>query len=157
MALNTSLFTARYQGSDEVWRNARWGLGHLANATLGKEWYRERTENKVKAFGINGRIVWTGGYRTMPIDLAASKLAKTTIYDTQNGFNVRQSDYFRIDLRVYWKRSLGALRNSTFAMDFQNVTSQKNIAYYFYDPFTQKIETKYQLEFVPNLSWRLEF
>jgi hypothetical protein len=157
MALNTSLFTARYQGSDEVWRNARWGLGHLANATLGKEWYRERTENKVKAFGINGRVVWTGGYRTMPIDIAASKLAKTTIYDTQNGFNVRQSDYFRIDLRVYWKRSLGALRNSTFAMDFQNVTSQKNIAYYFYDPFTQKIETKYQLEFVPNLSWRLEF
>jgi hypothetical protein len=157
MALNTSLFTARYQGSDAVWRNARWDLGHLANATVGKEWYRERSEDKVKAFGINGRLVWTGGYRAMEIDAVASEAAKTTVFDTDGGFQVRQSDYFRFDLRVYWKRSLGARRNSTFAMDFQNVTGQKNMAYRFYDPFTKKIETKYQLEFVPNLSWRLEF
>jgi outer membrane receptor protein involved in Fe transport len=151
------LFTARYQGSDAVWRNARWDLGHLANATVGKEWYRERSEDKVKAFGINGRLVWTGGYRAMEIDAVASEVAKTTVFDTDGGFQVRQSDYFRFDLRVYWKRSLGARRNSTFAMDFQNVTGQKNMAYRFYDPFTKKIETKYQLEFVPNLSWRLEF
>lgn len=157
MALNTTLFSARYQGNDGVWRNARWDLGHLANATVGKEWYRERSEDKVKAFGINGRLVWTGGYRAMEIDAVASEVAKTTVFDTDGGFRVRQSDYFRFDLRVYWKRSLGARRNSTFAMDFQNVTGQKNMAYRFYDPFTKKIETKYQLEFVPNLSWRLEF
>lgn len=157
MALNTSLFTARYQGSDQVWRNSRWGLGHLANATLGKEWYRERTQNKVNAFGINGRAVWTGGYRTMPIDLQASAFSKRTVFDTKNGFSEIQADYFRIDLRFYWKRSLGARRNSTFAMDFQNVSGQKNIAYRYYDPYLGKVMTKYQLEFVPNMSWRLEF
>ncbi|MFN8302827.1 MAG: hypothetical protein U0U46_10060 [Saprospiraceae bacterium] len=42
-------------------------------------------------------------------------------------------------------------------MDFQNMTMQQNIAYYFYDSWTQKIETKHQLGLVPNLSWRLEF
>ncbi len=156
---NVSLFDSQYRGSDGVWRSTRWDLGHLANLTLGKEWARDKGTEKVRAFGLNGRAVWSGGYRAMPVDLirSSSNVLSKTIFDESNGFSEQFPDYFRIDLRIYWKRSLGNRRNSTFAMDLQNVTMQKNLAYYFYDSYTQKIEAKYQLELIPNISWRLEF
>jgi outer membrane receptor protein involved in Fe transport len=158
MAANATLFDSRYQGTDGIWRASRWDLGHIFNLTAGREWQREpRTEEKVNAYGVNGRITYTGGYRVMPVDLAASRAAGETRFDTSNGWSEQLPGYFRLDLRVYWKRSLGNRRNSTFAMDFQNATMQQNVAYYFYDAFTNQVEKKEQLGLIPNLSWRLEF
>jgi len=158
MAANATLFDSRYQGADEVWRASRWNLGHIFNVTAGREWQRSpRTEENVNVYGVNGRFTYTGGYRVMPVDLAASRAAGETRFNTANGWSEQLPGYFRLDLRVYWKRSLGNRRNSTFAMDFQNVTMQQNVAYYFYDPFTDKVEKKLQLGLIPNVSWRLEF
>lgn len=154
---NATLFDSRYQGSDGVWRSTRWDLGHLANLTLGREWLREKSATQTRSFGLNGRLVQSGGFRAMPIDAAASALASATVFDASNGFSEQQPGYFRLDLRVYWKRGFAGRRNSTFAMDFQNVTMQKNTAYRYFDPFTRKVETKHQLGLIPNLSWRVEF
>ena len=156
---NISIFDSQYRGSDNVWRQTRWDLGHLANFTLGKEWALDRGAEKVKAFGLNGRAVWTGGYRAMPVDLFASgsNLLQKTFFDESNGFSRQLPDYFRIDLRAYWKRNLGNRRNSIFAMDLQNVTMQKNQSYQYYEAFSNTVETKYQLGLIPNISWRLEF
>jgi hypothetical protein len=158
MAANATLFDSRYQGADDVWRASRWDLGHIFNLTAGREWQRSpRTEENVNSYGVNGRLTYTGGYRVMPVDLQASRDAGATRFDTSNGWSEQLPGYFRLDLRVYWKRSLGNRRNSTFAMDFQNLTMQENVAYYFYDPFTKKVEKKLQLGLIPNASWRLEF
>ncbi|MEO6758695.1 MAG: hypothetical protein ABIO24_04515, partial [Saprospiraceae bacterium] len=156
---NVSLFQSEYRGRDSLWRSTRWDLGHLANLTLGKEWSRDRGTEKVKSFGLNGRAVWTGGYRTEPIDLirSGSMLLQKTYFDGTNGFTGQLPDYFRIDIRAYWKRSLSDRRNSIFAIDLQNVTMQKNQAYQYYEPFDNTVQTKYQLGLIPNISWRLEF
>jgi len=154
---NATLFDSRYQGSDGLWRSTRWDLGHLANLTLGREWLREKSESQTRSFGLNGRLVQSGGFRAMPIDEAASALASATVFDESQGFSMQQPGYFRLDLRVYWRRGFAGRRNSTFAMDFQNVTMQKNTAYRYYDPFTRQVETKYQLGLIPNMSWRVEF
>lgn len=155
--VNTSFFKSQYRGSDGAWRPSRWDARHIANLTAGKEWQRDKRPGHVRAFGLNGRLGWSGGLRAMPVDAAASAAAGTTVFDERAGFSIQQKDYFRLDLRVYWKRSLSNRRNSTFAMDFQNATMQENIAYQYWDPFTQKVETKYQLGLIPNISWRLEF
>ena len=156
---NVSLFDSQYRGSDSTWRSTRWDLGHLANLTLGKEWTRDRATEKVRVFGLNARAVWSGGYRAMPVDLlrSGSNLLQKTIFDENEGFSEQFPDYFRIDIRAYWKRNLGNRRNSIFAMDLQNVTMQKNVAYQFYETFSNTVETKYQLGLIPNISWRLEF
>ncbi len=154
---NVTLFDARYQGSDGVWRASRWNLSHIANLTAGKEWQRDSWPDKMRAFGVNGRITWAGGQRSAPVDTAASAAAQTTVYDLSEGYAVQQQDFIRLDLRVYWRRNIGGRRNSTFAMDFQNVAIRKNVAYQYYDPYTGSVETKEQLGLVPNLSWRLEF
>jgi outer membrane receptor protein involved in Fe transport len=81
----------------------------------------------------------------------------TTFADERNGYVYQSPDYFRLDLRVYWRKNLGNRRNSTFALDIQNLTGQQNFAYHYYDPYTQRLETKYQLGTIPNFSWRVEF
>ncbi len=154
---NTTLFDARYRGSDGVWRDARWNLQHIANLTAGKEWQRDQWPERSRAFGVNGRITWAGGQRAAPVDEAASAAAQATVFDLSGGYSIRQPDFIRLDLRVYWRRNIGQRRNSTFAMEFQNVSIRKNTAYRYYDPYTGKVETKEQLGLVPNLSWRLEF
>jgi Carboxypeptidase regulatory-like domain len=155
--VNTTLFDARYRGSDDIWRDTRWNLGRIVNLTGGKEWQRDPKSDRFRAFGLNGRVVWTGGAGRMPVDEAASRVAQTTVFDTRNGFSEQTPDFFRLDLRIYWKRSLGNRRNATFAMDLQNATMQQNTAYRYYDPFTKQVETKKQLGFIPNISWRIEF
>lgn len=154
---NATLFDARYRGSEGQWRSSRWNLRHIANLTAGKEWQRDRWPQRSRTFGVNGRVTWAGGQRAAPVDVAASAAAQTTVYDLSDGYSIRQQDFIRLDLRVYWRRNIGGRRNSIFAMDFQNVAIRKNTAYQYYDPYTGQVETKEQLGLVPNLSWRLEF
>ncbi len=154
---NTTLYDARYQGSDGVWRDSRWNLRHIANLTGGKEWQRDNWPERSRCFGINGRLTWVGGQGAAPVDTAASAAALHTVYDLSNGYSEKLPGFVRLDLRVYWRRNIGQRRNSVFAMDFQNATIRKNTAYRYFDPFTGRVETKEQLGLVPNLSWRLEF
>jgi hypothetical protein len=157
MLANGTLLDARYRGSDRVWRASRWDLRHLANVAFGKEWQREKRPGKERIVGLNARAVWTGGFREMPIDVAASEAAQATVFDADAGFSEQLPDYFRLDVRVYWRKNLDNRRNSTFALDLQNLTGQENVAYRFYDPFTRQVERKLQLGTIPNFSWRVEF
>jgi hypothetical protein len=155
---NLTLLRSEYEGSDGIVRRTRWDIGHIANLTVGKEWQRKIKKHlSARIIGVDSRVVWMGGARTLPIDITQSANNQTTIFDYSNGYSGQNGDYFRIDGRIYWKRSIANRRNSTFALEFQNLTAQKNIAFQYYDAFTQKVETKYQLGLIPNVSWRLEF
>ena len=158
---NASIYDSKFSIISSLSKNdrlsTRWDLGHLTNLTFGKEWQREKLPGKERTIGLNTRVSWTGGVREAEINGDASMLANTTIINEQFGYFRQYPDYFRIDLRVYWRKNLGNRRNSTFALDVQNLTGQQNFAYHYYDPYTQKIENKYQLGTIPNFSWRVEF
>ncbi len=155
---NATIFDSKYKNFvDSKPLPTRWDIGHLVNFTFGKEWQREKRPGKERTIGLNARAVWTGGVREADINLPASKDQRTTIFDETRGYYRSNPDYFRLDLRVYWRKNLGNRRNSTFALDLQNLTGQQNLAYHYYDPYTDKIETKFQLGTIPNFSWRLEF
>jgi hypothetical protein len=154
---NLTLLQSQYRIGNSGWFDSRWDIGHVANVTFGKEWLREKSENLTRTIGVGLRGVLTGGPRESAIDLAASRHFGKTIYDESLGYFQQYADYFRADLRVYWKRSLGSRRNSTFSLDLQNLTGQANLAYHYYDPLQDKILNKLQLSTIPNLSWRVEF
>lgn len=133
----------------------RWDYGHLSNLTFGKEWQREKRPGKERTIGLNARGVWNGGARSANIYYDAA--TQTSSLDETQGYYRQFPGYFRLDVRVYWRKNLGNRRNSTFALDLQNLSNQLNLAYHYYDPYTGKIESKYQLGTIPNFSWRLEF
>jgi Carboxypeptidase regulatory-like domain len=154
---NATIFKSQTQGSDEVWRNSRWDANYLANVIFGKEWRKEKRKERFRTLGVSTRLVATGGQRLQTIDYANSVLQEKTVFDATQEYRQDFVDYSRLDARFYWKRSIADRRNMTFAFEIQNLLNKQNLAFYYFDNFTKKVEPKYQLGLIPNISWRLEF
>ena len=154
--LNATLYDAKYEGSDGITRDSRYNGQYTVNATLGKEWRKQKEAGLERVHGWNIRIVNTGGFRANPIDLAASQDFGRTIYDLENAFQDQLPGFFRVDLRWYVKRNKPG-KVSTFSIDIQNLTNAQNVAFSYYDVLQGSLVEKYQLGIIPLLSWRLEF
>lgn len=158
---NASLFTSKFTRTSSPtpndWLPTRWDIGRISNITFGKEWQREKGPERERVIGLNARAVWSGSARGTDIIVSASEMEQSTVFDESRGYYQSYPDYFRIDLRVYWRKNLGNRRNATFALDIQNLTNRLNLAYHYFDPYTNRIETKFQLGTIPNFSWRVEF
>lgn len=152
---NTSLFDAKYKGSDGVLRNTRYNGNYILNLTGGKEWTKQKKERQ-NTLGLNLNMAYLGGFRETPIDLLASETAGTTIFNTSEAFTINQPDYFKVDFRFYYKRNKTKY-NTTLALDIQNLTNQQNQAFSYYDALLNTVVTKYQLGLIPILNWRIEF
>jgi len=150
--LSGSLYSSTYVGSDGIRRDSRFNGGHTFSFTGGKEF----KSGKQSIWGVNTKILWTGGFRDTPIDLNASAQSNTTIYRQEEAFTIKLKDYFRPDLRIYWKKSK-AKYSRTLALDIQNVSGTKNAAYNYYDVFQKKVVRQNQLGLIPVLSYRWEF
>jgi hypothetical protein len=156
MNANTTFLRSLVIGTDTMVRHSRWDVGKIAHFIFKKEWYKQSISGKSSNFGISQSTIFSGGLRDRVIDLDKSKQYAETMYENIYLYNNQLPNYFRIDLSFYWKLNFKK-KSQTFALDFQNITNQKNIAFRYYDPHTHKVETKYQLGLIPNVSWRLEF
>ena len=76
--------------------------------------------------------------------------------NTFQSSGVSFQNYFRTDLRLYRQRDRKNW-SSTFSLDIQNVTNQKNIAFQYNDFIAKKTLTKYQNGLIPILGWRANF
>lgn len=150
--LSTSFYRATYQAMDGVWRNSRFNGKQAFSFTAGKEfqWSGNRT------FGLNVRSIYTGGFWTTPIDVAASRQAGETRYIESLAFTEQLPAYFRTDLRVSLKRNRPN-RTTTWALDLQNATNHKNLGGQYFDANSGTVRNWYQFPLLPVLSYRIEF
>lgn len=149
-----SVFKSRYQGSDEIWRSTRFDAGGAVNVLVGKEWQLGQGKNNV--LGINLKTTYMGGYRTTPIDLAASRSQGQTVWIDAQTNQDKLDAYFRSDVRVSWKRNKNGF-TSTLSLDLQNATNRQNVYNYYFDSNLNEIRTVYQLPLIPVLNYRVEF
>lgn len=152
--INSSIYQSTFVDQTNQTRDTRYNGNYVFNVTTGKEWKKQK-ENRVSIFGINGRFNYRGGFRQTPINLERSRDLGYTIY-TDQIFSERQADFYKLDLRVYWKRNKAKYSN-TLAIDIQNVTNRQNVAFNYYDTLLQQVITKYQLGIIPIISYRIEF
>lgn len=150
--LSGSVYSATYVGSDGIRRDSRFNGGHTFAFTGGKE-FKTKRQN---IWGINAKILLTGGFRDTPIDRAASNTENRTIYIQDQAFSIKMKEYFRPDLRIYWKKSKTRY-SRTLALDLQNVLGTKNDAYRYFDTYQKQIVLQNQLGLIPVLSYRWEF
>jgi hypothetical protein len=146
-------YESTYAGSDGKNHDTRFNGKYTVNAIYGKEW---KSTKKNRTIGLNTRLLYLGGLRETPIDVTASKTAGETVRDESRPFENKLSDYFRIDLRLSFRKNK-IHYTRTFAIDLQNVTGQQNEAYNYYDFTQQKVVTKYQLGLIPVLVYRIDF
>jgi hypothetical protein len=150
--INTTLYKAEFLAFDNKYYQTRFSGNHIINLTIGKEW----SKSPGKFIGLNTRIAWLGGFRNYEILEAASITSKATIYNYSKPLIEKNPDYFRPDLRVYFKKSKDKF-SRTVSIDIQNFTGQKNLAYQYYDALLEKITPRYQLGIIPMLNYRIEF
>ncbi|TDB64566.1 TonB-dependent receptor [Arundinibacter roseus] len=150
--ISGSLYNSTYVGGDGIRRSTRYNGGHTFSFTGGKEIITK----KQAIWGFNTRILWLGGFRDTPIDLETSQAEQTTVYSVKDAFTVKMKDYFRPDLRIYWKKN-HAKYNRTLALDIQNVSNTENEAFSYYDILQRQLVPRYQLGMIPVLSYRWEF
>jgi CarboxypepD_reg-like domain/TonB-dependent Receptor Plug Domain len=153
--ITTTLYDAQYQGSDKIERQTAFSSRYVVNALVGKEWSIGKSG---RTLTLDTKLTAAGGRPYTPIDFDASKAAGQEVFITEQAYTLRQTNYFRWDVKVgYRKNSSKRKFSQTFYVDFQNVTNNKNIFRQQYNTVTEKIGTVYQIGFLPDLLWRVEF
>ncbi|NBP70395.1 MAG: hypothetical protein EBU52_16840 [Cytophagia bacterium] len=150
--LSASLYESKYKSTDNVWRDTRYNGNGNITFTGGKEFKL----NKNRILGINIRSIYSGGFRTTPINVEASVAKGETVYYEDRAFSEQVSDYFRPDLRISLKRNK-AKSTHTLALDIQNAVNRKNVFGSYFEPLTGEVKVAYQTPLIPILSYKIEF
>ncbi len=152
--VTSSLFKSRFQPLDGIWRNTRFDQTYVFNALGGKEVLLGKDKQHI--LGFNLRLVWTGGLRTTPIDLAASREQGREVLVEEQLFEDRLPGFFRIDtgFSYRWNKNRYSLVTS---IDIQNTTNRRNVQNRYFDARAGAVVTVYQLGIVPIINLRLEF
>lgn len=150
----TSLFNSRYKATENKWRNTAYNVNYVFNLLGGKEFTVGKRKNNI--IGINSKIIWRGGQRYTPVDLAASISAGQTILDYTQSYNKKLPDYFRVDFGLNFRRNKKKY-SWVLSFDAQNIINRENPAREIYNPETQKTEIKRTLGIVPVASWKVYF
>ncbi|UCH15536.1 MAG: TonB-dependent receptor [Bacteroidales bacterium] len=146
-----SLFDSKYKGSDGILRNTRYNASIICNLLGGYEWHlRNRS-----TLGVDGRIIWAGGERKIPLDYEASEGKREAVYIISRAYEERFKDYFRFDIRVSYK--INKKTSHTLAIDIMNVTNRNNHFIAVYDEDINDYDEVSTLGIIPALLWRWNF
>jgi hypothetical protein len=148
-----SYYESKHTAADGIKRNTRFNGNYTLSVVYGKEWTKPE---KNRTIGLNSRFLYLGGLRQSSVNLIASESSAETVYDNADPYSEKLSDYFRVDVRLSFRKNKPRYTR-TFAIDIQNLTSQRNEAYQYYDFTQQQIVTKFQLGIIPVLVYRIDF
>jgi hypothetical protein len=151
--INGSVFQSTFSLHRQPDRSTAYNGNYSLHMLLGKEFV---TNNQRGRFGINLKVTQAGGRRYVPIDLEQSTLEKRQIYDWESAFERQLPDYFRTDFQLSYKLNWYGC-SMEWRVDIQNITNQRNPAYYYFDVETESIRLKKQIGILPLISYRLEF
>lgn len=150
--VTASLFDAKYQGSDKIWRNTDFNGKYAFNALFSKEF----TFNKRKSLNIGAKLTATGGRWYGPVDATQSRLAQEIIYADVTRNSLQFNPYKRFDLKTEYKINKNRLTH-TIAVDIVNVLGSKNQLSLSYIPQAPYFKQEYQLGFLPVFFYRIDF
>jgi hypothetical protein len=154
--INGALYQSKYTALDGIERNTAFNGNYLFNGVAGKDYTWLSKDGKKKAFGVNIKLIYGGGYRNTPIDDAASISEAKTVYYQKQAYTLQNPAYFRADLRLSQRKDYKHM-TTTLSLDLQNLTGNKNIYDQQYDPFQGKVVNMYQTGLIPVLNYKVEF
>lgn len=150
--VTSSLFDSKYKPGDGQWYNTRYNINYVHNVVGGKEF----KWGKNKLLGLNAKVIWSGGKRQVPIDIAASQAEGKTVYVKNSPWSFKSKDYFRVDVgaRIHFFKDQ---KEHTLSLDIQNVGNRLNTWAHYYDFKNERIADYPMAGLIPILSYRLEF
>ncbi|NEU09980.1 TonB-dependent receptor [Flavihumibacter sp. R14] len=149
-----SLFSSKYKGDDNQWRNTRYNRNFALNFLAGKEW--QVGKNKSKVVGLNTRLSFQGGDRYSPVNLAESIAEKEPVFVENSAFSQQLSPAFTNHFTATYKINK---RKSTqeISLKLINTTMYKEFQGFRYNFTKHSVDEKREAVFIPNLSYKIEF
>ncbi|MBL7977656.1 MAG: TonB-dependent receptor [Bacteroidetes Order II. Incertae sedis bacterium] len=105
---------------------------------------------------VGSRVAWNGGNRYTPPDEAKSAQAGYYVSDESRIFAAQVPNYFRVDGRIAVTKNRNKY-NYTVSLDMMNIGSRKNPQWQQFDPQSKEYYFSYQSEFIPVLTWEVDF
>ena len=145
-----SVFQSLYKGSDEVQRNTAFNTNFIINGLFGKDFqlHKNSTNAKLKEIqrflGFDIKLSYAGGARYIPIDEEESQQQHRPVYDYDQAFEDRFPNYFRTDLKVYFRMNMKKVATE-IAIDIQNIFNNQNIYSQNFNRSTGEVYNTYQL------------
>ena len=152
--LTASLFESLYTGGDGVWRNTRLNRHCIMNALGGKEWKMGRQKQNMLSLSL--RFTLQGGEHYIPVDEAASKVAKSIVYDNSRAYEPQLSPEFISHFTIAYKINRNRLAHE-IALKMVNVTGNQEFSGYLYNYRTDRPEMSLGAVVIPNISYKIEF
>lgn len=153
-----SLFEAKYQGSDGVWRDTEFNGNYAFNALATKEF-----KTKKGLIGIGTNLTTAGGRRYGPVDVARTQQEQEVIFQDATRNSLQFDPYFRADLRINYRINTKRLGHE-IALDLINILDTKNILNLTWAPNEidnpdpeKSIISNYQLGFLPIFYYKVDF
>ncbi len=152
--ITSSLFDSKFSPLSGKKYNTNFNSNYVGNIVSGKEW-KTGSSNK-NLFGINTKVVYTGGRPYTPINLEESlREDYQTVFEDQIN-TIRTSPYFRLDLSVNYRINRPKLSHAIF-LDIQNIMNRRNELGEFFNSDKNKIEKATLAGMIPSLYYRIEF
>lgn len=149
-----SLFKSTYKNYAGEEYSTTFDRGYQLNLLCGKEFKVSRDGRKI--LGLNGKLLFSGGMRESPIDLAASRKANEVVLVPKQYYTKQVPAYFRSDIGIYYKINRQRATHS-IQLEIQNVTNRENYYYSYYDEDAGDIKRVNQLGIFPNIAYRIDF
>ncbi|MFY0690093.1 MAG: TonB-dependent receptor [Cyclobacteriaceae bacterium] len=154
--LTTSIYESTYKGSDDIQRSTAFNNRYVFNALAGKEW--QFGKDNRNAWTFDTKITSAGGKPYTPIDLETSQTMNEEVRFWDQAFSMRQSDYFRWDVKFGYRiNSKKRNISQQFFVDLQNVTNRQNEFTRRYNTLTNEINSVKQIGFFPDILYRIQF
>ncbi|MGV3459953.1 MAG: TonB-dependent receptor [Flavobacterium sp.] len=156
LLFTTSLYEAKYEGSDGIERNSPFNNGYVVNALGRKEFIVGKAKKNV--FSINTKFTTAGGRYYTPVNLAASIAQGYEVRQDSDPYSMQYDAYFRLDLKFAFKFNSSSKKSShQFYVDFQNITNNENVFSQDYNRLTQQVNQVNQIGFQPDFGYRYNF
>ena len=152
-----SLFQSQFSFGNGQYFNSRYNNQFIFNFLIGKE-YPVGIKNQ-NTFGMNFKMIFSGGQRYTNYDDIASKLARGVIL-SRTPFTEQIPSYFRIDAAIYYTFNI---RKTTQRISFnvQNLTNRLNKGepYFYFNIYSRRVFTNFitQSGIIPVLKYSIDF
>jgi len=150
--ITASLYESKYRGYDGIERNTAFN-GNFALNILGGY---EIPIRKYNAFTLGLRTTYAGGRPYVPYNVEETVLQGKEVLNWDEAYTVRQKDYFRVSLRIGFKRNKPKF-SVEYSMDLQYRTNYTSIYDHRIDPLTGKIYHNDEMGLYPMANWKINF
>jgi len=154
--LNGSIFESNYTDGQGRKHSTAYDIGYKTNFLFGKEFKMGKKRGNNAILSLNSNLTVRGGQRYTPIDIDASRQARTTVLDETYPFIEQDRPLVVLDLTMNIFRNRKKF-NETWSVQIKNIFQSQAAEYREYDATLDRGVALAGAGFLPVMSYKIEF